>query len=79
MRRQWILIGQPFLQTIRTIEDKNIPSWGGEVQMRTCGISWVVQGESDCNGFNIILTLSSPGEGGIMPAATLNLNDFLNI
>ena len=30
MRRQWILIGQSFLKTIRTIEDKIIPSRGGE-------------------------------------------------
>ena len=32
MRRQWILIGQSFAKTIRTIEDKIIPSRGGEKQ-----------------------------------------------
>ena len=30
MRRQWILIGQSFLKKFRTIEDKFIPSRGGE-------------------------------------------------
>ena len=37
MRRQWILIGQSFLKTIRTIEDKIIPSRGGEKQTQPCG------------------------------------------
>ena len=37
MRRQWILIGQSFLKTIRTIEDKIIPSRGGETQTRPRG------------------------------------------
>ena len=37
MCRQWILIGQPFVKTIRTIEDKIIPSRGGEKRMRPRG------------------------------------------
>ena len=32
MRRQWILIGQSFLKTIRTIEDQIIPSRTGGKQ-----------------------------------------------
>ena len=35
--RQWILIGQSFLKTIRTIEDKIIPSRGGEKRTRPRG------------------------------------------
>ena len=37
MHRQWILIGQSFLKTIRTIEDKIIPSRGGEKRTRPRG------------------------------------------
>ena len=37
MCRQWILIGQSFLKTIRTIEDQIIPSRGEEKQMRHRG------------------------------------------
>ena len=37
MRRQWILIGQSFLKTIRTIEDKIIPSRGEEKRTRHRG------------------------------------------
>ena len=37
MRRQWILIGQSFLKTIRTIEDKIIPSRGGEKRTQPRG------------------------------------------
>ena len=46
MRRQWILIGQSILKTIRTIGDKKYPSRGGRNRMRTCaksrhGDQWV--------------------------------------
>ena len=37
MHRQWILIGQSFLKTIRTIEDKIIPSMGGEKRTQPRG------------------------------------------
>ena len=37
MHRQWILIGQSFLKTIRTIEHKIIPSRGGEKQTQPRG------------------------------------------
>ena len=37
MGRQWILIDQSFLKTIRTIEDQIIPSRGEEKGMRQHG------------------------------------------
>ena len=39
MRRQWILIGQSILKTIRTIGDKKCPSRGGRNRTRTCAKS----------------------------------------
>ena len=50
MSRRWILIGQSFLKTIRTIEDKNIPSKGGEEQ--TCKKSQAVLGGMAVNGLS---------------------------
>ena len=43
MRRQWILIGQSFLKKFRTIEDKFIPSRGGEKRTGAFG-------RLNCNG-----------------------------
>ena len=50
MHRRWILIGQSFLKTVRTIEDKNIPSRGGEEQTRHCGKSEAAQSALNDNG-----------------------------
>ena len=35
MRSKWILIGQSFLKTMRTIGDKKIPFRGGRTRMRS--------------------------------------------
>ena len=39
MRRQWILIGQSILKTIRTIGDQKCPSRGSRNRTRTCAKS----------------------------------------
>ena len=44
MCRQWILIGQFFLKTLRTKEDKNIPSRRGEGKTQDGRKSWAAQG-----------------------------------
>ena len=50
MRRQWILIGQSILQTIRTIGDKKCPSRGGRNRTRTCVESRPVTAGTVING-----------------------------
>ena len=58
MRRQWILIDQSFLKTIRTIEDKIISSSGGEenaTSHKGCEKARAVLGASDCNGLMLLV------------------------
>ena len=50
MRRQWILIGQSILKTIRTIGDKKCPSRGGRNRTRTCAKSRPVTAGTVING-----------------------------
>ena len=52
MRRQWILIGQSILKTIRTIGDKKCPSRGGRNRTRTCAKSRPVTAGTVINGLN---------------------------
>ena len=60
MRRQWILIDQSFLKTIRTIEDKIISSMGGgggenATSHKGCEKARAVLGASDCNGLMLLV------------------------
>ena len=50
MRRQWILIGQSILKTIRTIGDKKCPSGGGRNRTRACMKSRPVTAGTVING-----------------------------
>ena len=54
MRRQWILIGQSILKTIRTIGDKKCPSRGGRNRTGTCAKSRPVTAGTVINGLSDI-------------------------
>ena len=55
MRRQWILIGQSILKTIRTIGDKKCPSRGGRNRTRTCAKSRPVTAGTVINGLSFVM------------------------
>ena len=58
MHRQWILIGQSILKTIRTMGDKKCPSRGGRNRMRTCAKLRPVTAGTVINGLTFFIFFS---------------------
>ena len=73
MRRQWILIGQSILKTIRTIGDKKCPSRGGRNRTRMCAKSRPVMASTVINGLKIHNFVSFITHGRTRQSNSFNL------
>ena len=79
MCRQWILIGQSILKTIRTIGDKKCPSRGGRNRTRTCAKSRPVTAGTVINGLKYASAFRKYGFSSSVTMKYWRKQDFQNL